>query len=234
MFDLLFILIFAVVTWCVASEGAGGAGVILITVLLSGLLAMNFFEPLAEMLQRMIAATGFLASIWDVFALVGLFGGFVFLFRTLGEKLAPTEAEMQPMVYEFGRWTCAALTGYVTMAFLAAAIHTAPLPRDFWGYFPPEVGRRTGPVTSFAPDYQWLGFTQYVSEKVFVQGKEGRVFDGPAYHAGEHEGHWPSFPIRYATRRQEIAGGGAGSQPSDPPLQTVPQSSPQGGGGPDF
>lgn len=234
MFDLIFVLIFVVVTWCVASEGPGGAGVVLISVLLSGLLAMNFFEPLAGFLQRNIAGSGFLADAWDLMALVGLFGGFVFLLRSAGEYLAPTEPEMQPTVYEFGRWTCAALTGYVTMAFLAAALHTAPLPRDFWGGFPPEVGRRTGPITSFAPDYQWLGFTQYVSEKVFVQGEHGRVFDGPAYRTGDHEGHWPSFPIRYATRREQIAGGGpaggSGGGGAVEPVQTRQPSGKRSGG----
>ncbi|MCH8829719.1 MAG: CvpA family protein [Planctomycetes bacterium] len=205
MFDVILIAIFGIVTWSVAAEGAGGAGVILIGVILSGLLAMNFFEPLADFLERNISAS----PEWDVLCLVGLFVVFVFIYRIGADRLSPGFPQMQPMVYEVGRWSCGALTGYVTMAFLATALHTAPFPRDFWGQFPPELDRREGPLSSSGPDYQWLGFTQYVSEKVFSHPRGGRVFDGPKYRAGEHEGRWPSFPIRYATRREEIEKGGS-------------------------
>ena len=32
------------------------------------------------------------------------------------------------------RWTCGLATGYVTVAFLLTALHTAPLPREFLGF----------------------------------------------------------------------------------------------------
>src|SRR5262249_41626070 len=52
-----------------------------------------------------------------------------------------------------------------------------------------------------APDRQWLGFTQRVSEKVLATGA---VFDGPRYAEPETtQDIWPSFSIRYATRRQD-------------------------------
>ena len=61
-----------------------------------------------------------------------------------------------------------------------------------------------------APDRQWLGFTQYVSESMFVTGPAPRVFDGAVadFIDGENANTvWPSFPIRYATRRQVFAEG---------------------------
>ena len=54
MIDLILILIFAGVTWAVAGEGPWGAVMVFFSVLLAGLLAMNIFEPVAEMLQTVL------------------------------------------------------------------------------------------------------------------------------------------------------------------------------------
>jgi hypothetical protein len=57
-----------------------------------------------------------------------------------------------------------------------------------------------------APDRRWLGFVQYVSEHVLYRG---RIFDGPVWDVpGANPPRtdvWPSFPIRYATRRADLA-----------------------------
>jgi len=50
MIDLLLILIIAGVTWAVAAEGPWGSAMVLFSVVLSGLLAMNLFV-LAQQLQ---------------------------------------------------------------------------------------------------------------------------------------------------------------------------------------
>jgi hypothetical protein len=204
MIDVLFIAILGVVTLCVAREGAFGAATILIGVIFSGLLAMNFFEPLAVLLSQYVSSSPFLDSLWDIISLVGLFAVVMFLFRFITERLAPERIEMNVLVSETGRWGCALAAGYITMAFLATALHTGPFPRDFWGHFPPEIEQRTGPLGASGPDYQWLGFTQYVSEHAFRQGENGRVFDAPNYRVGNQEGEWSSFPIRYATRREAL------------------------------
>ena len=43
MFDTVLLVIWLVVTWCVAGEGPFGAAVNCVVVVISGLLAMNFF-----------------------------------------------------------------------------------------------------------------------------------------------------------------------------------------------
>lgn len=200
MIDVLLLIVLGVVTWCVAAEGFVGAAQICLIVILSGLLAMNFFEPLANVLQS--AMSGAMANWADVIALVGLFTVFVFVLRFLTEKTAPGFPDANKLVYEGIRWFSAALAGYVTMAFLLTAIHTVPLPREFIG-FTPERANFFG-VT--APDRQWLGFTQYVSERPFRQGTR-RIFDGSYAQLGDPSDPytneiWASFPIRYATRRE--------------------------------
>jgi len=225
--DVILALIVGIVAWCVASEGAWGAAAVFVSVLLSGLLAMNFFEPVADFLQGSVAPSWH--HRWDVIALVGLFGLFVFGFRAASEYLVPTFIAVHPRVYDPLRWTFAVLTGYVTMAFLLTALHTAPLPREFLG-FKPERNNFFGVR---APDREWLGFTQYVSENSLRSGSSGRIFDGPVVKLRDRSQILPTFPIRYASRRDHMAAGlggssqGSGGESGLRPRGTMPR--PAGG-----
>lgn len=195
IFSAVLLGIVGIVAWCVAEEGPFGAAITLVTVIIAGLLAMNFFEPLAASLE------GTLKSYSDVGALVGLFAVLTFGFRALTDKLAPTAIELDARVYQFGRWALGAAAGYVTMAFLLTALHTAPLPASFLGFRP----ERKNLFDADAPDRRWLAFTQHVTEKILYNN---RIFDGPVFQApNTNQDVWPSFTIRYATRRKELVGG---------------------------
>lgn len=227
LFGIILLLILGAVTWCVASEGAWGAGLTFLCVMFSGLLAMNFFEPLAGYLDGMGSG---IKDYSDVVALVGLFTLFTFLGRLATDHISPTEIEYDARVYQVARWLFALATGYTTMAFLLTALHTAPLPREFLG-FKPEADNF---FDFCAPDRQWLGFTQHVSEKVL---RTGRIFDGwnnpltpEAYpDPSDQQRIWPSFPIRYATRREDL---GKPRKPGVSGTSTpAPSAAPAGRGG---
>lgn len=186
--DFLIAAAIGLVTWCVASEGATEAGTTFFSAVLSGLLAMNFFEPLADMLDDIT----FIGDRADMIALLGLFGVFLTLMRFGAEYIAPTFIPLQGVAYDISRWGFGFLTGYTTAAILLTALHTAPLPREFWGFRP----ERNNLFDVVAPDRQWLGFTQYVTEKPFARNQRindprfgllevPRIFDGrTAYHWG--------------------------------------------------
>lgn len=199
LFGLILVLILGVVTWCVASEGAWGAVLTFLSVLFAGLLTMNFFEPLAGLIED--RGGDFLAPYADLLAYLGLFALFTFLARAATDTLSPTDLRMDGRVYQATRWLFAAATGYTTMAILLTAVHTAPLPREFIG-FRPEANNL---FDTAAPDREWLGFTQRVSERIL---STGAIFDGAQWDVpGTPQKVWPSFPIRYATLRDELATG---------------------------
>ena len=156
--------------------------------------------------------------------LVGLFAGAVSGLRAGADYISPTYIGVHRMVHEGARWGCGILAGYVTMAFLLAALHTAPLDREFMG-FKAERGNFFG----MYPDRQWLGFTQWTTERVFVQSPP-RIFDGPVFPLGDQGAVpnkvWPSFPIRYAARRER----GAGSAPEAQATSTRSIAPPKAGG----
>jgi len=202
MIDVALAIVVAVVTWTVAAEGAWGAAAVFLSVLLSGLVAMDFFEPLANLLESMFPVEW--AGRVDFIALVSLFAGGVFGLRTLSERLAPGFIAVNSRVYDVFRWGFALATGYVTMAFLLTALHTAPLPREFMGFAP----ERKNFFGLTAPDREWLGFVQYVSEKSMRSSEDGRIFDGTSYRFRTQSNLiWPTFIFRYATRREAASGG---------------------------
>lgn len=238
--DIILLIILAAVTWSVASEGMWGAALTSLIVVISGLLAMNFFEPVAGFLES------FGSSMWwrshcDIFALLGLFAVSVGVLRISTDRISPRFISSDRLIYGLGRWGGGLLAGYVTMAFMLTALHTGPFPRDFWG-FTPERRNLLGAV---APDRQWLGFTQWVSEESLKWPGDGKVFDGPqTFRVPTREGigprkntTWPSFIIRYATRRQQLASGifpGGGSTTTSSGDATIRQGGASGGGSPSF
>ena len=230
MFDAMLLVVWGIVTWCVSGEGAFGAAVNCLVIVISGLLAMNFFEPFTAFAQRNLMNSGAWAYRWDVIMLVGLFIVFVFGLRVLMEKLSPRYIQVSGLTHEICRWSFGLIGGYVTMAFLLTALHTAPLPRNFMEFRP----ERANLFDQLAPDRQWLGFTQFVSENVFASG---RIFDGPVSdfiddNADDNRNKvWPSFPIRYATRREQFAAGGLLAPTTAAPTPVRQQSTGSGAAG---
>ncbi len=221
--EILLLVVIALVTYCVAGEGAWGAAITLLSVILSGLITMNVFEPICD---NLLGGDSYWQERLDLIMLGGLFALGVFGFRAAADYVSPTYIAVHRYVHEAARWGCALLTGYITMAFLLTALHTAPLPREFAGFRPERAN-----FFGLAPDRQWLGFMQYMSERV-CSSNPPRIFDGPQIVLGEPawpNNVWPSFPIRYATRRER--GGAAAASAPVPVRQVQPQKS---GGTPKF
>ena len=47
-------------------------------------------------------------------------------------------------------------------------------------------------------------FNQWLSLHGLNRGNGDRLFDGPIFHSGGDVGRWPSFPLRYAARREML------------------------------
>jgi Colicin V production protein len=207
MIDFALLVVVALITWNVAAEGAWGAVAVFLSVVFGGLVAMNFFEPLATFLESSLGTDWSMRV--DFISLLVLFAASVFLLRLMSEWLAPSFIAVHGRVYDACRFGFGLMTGYVTIAFLLAALHTAPLPRDFLG-FTPERKNFFG-VT--APDREWLGFVQYVSEKS-MRSSDDDVFDGAKFHVDGHDRNdneiWPTYIIRYASRREAYGAANGG------------------------
>ncbi len=210
----------------IAQDGPWSAILTFFAVAFGGLLAMNFYEPLAVFLGRQSA---WLDPRADMISLLGLFALFVFLIRLGMDNVAPTNVELPDVAYKIGQWGFGFASAYVTMAILCTSLHTAPLPRNFLGFTP----ERKNFMGVASPDVQWLGFTQYVTEHIFarrVRSADGmaryRSFDGKTeIFPGEQKiDVLPTFIIRHATRRARLSG-------IAPVAAPVPTVAPTAGGG---
>ncbi|MCA9069226.1 MAG: CvpA family protein [Planctomycetaceae bacterium] len=207
---LIDLLCLAVMIWVairVTAEGAWGSVIVFLTVGMAGLFAMNLFEPVAELLDQKISDGEAWRFRWDFLSLIGSFTLAVFVLRGITDRLAPASMPLPWLFETVIRWTAGVATGYLMMAFLLTAWHTAPLPRNVSGTevteplgFEPE--RKM--VFGLAPDRQWLAFNQWLSEHALNRGSQNRIFDGPIYHLAGDRGFWPSFPLRYADRRERM------------------------------
>ena len=223
MIDVALLLILGLVAWNVAAEGAWGATAVFFSVLLSALIAMDYFEPLADLMQSALGNDW--ANRVDFIALVGLFALGVFGLRYLSDKLVPNFITVNSRFYDACRWVFGLSTGYLTIAFFLAALHTAPLPREFLGFTP----ERNNFFGMLAPDRDWLGFVQYVSERSMPSSEDGRVFDGSSFRLPGHDNEiWPTYIFRYASRRENY---GSGAPAVVPPTIEAPTGGGTSGGG---
>jgi len=220
MIDFILLAVLVIVTWCVAAEGTWGAATVFLSVLFAGLITMNFFEPLAAAIEASVPA---MAAYSDVLAYLGLFTALIFGLRAAGEYIMPTYVEVHGGLHNSLRWLLAAATGYLVVAVLMTSLHTAPLPRSFFG-FNPGPGPNGKTFFGMNPDIQWLAFNQYVSQRSLG----GRPFDAVAFELIPGQSTtlttFSSFPIRYATRRSMLSSGGSvtSAAPAGPPAGGAP------------
>ena len=194
---LMFVIFFA----CVAmlyNDGMWSNAIRLINLITAALLAMNFFEPLADWLEKTKPDYTFF---WDFLSLWGLFIVFSLIFRQLTDRISQVKVKFLKKADQIGSGVLALWIGWVMVCFTLMSLHTAPLARNcLFGSFKTKTEERM--FLGFAPDRQWLGFTQKMSQ-------------GP-YDRSVSEAEWKAqktifdprgeFLPKYATRRATLEG----------------------------
>jgi hypothetical protein len=182
MLYLLLIVVLAAAIACLWNRGIWGASLTLINIMFAALLAMNFFEPLAQKLGDKNS------NMMDFLCLWGLFAVFFAVFRLATDLVSRVRVRFPPLVDLIGAVFLAIWGGWILYCFTLTSLHASPLARS------PLIGSfMTSPtekmVAGTAPDRLWLAFTRQVSLGAFSNGAEG--FDP----RGE-------FVFKYAARRQ--------------------------------
>lgn len=183
---LLFLIFFA----CVAmtfNEGMWTNAIRLINVVTAALLAMNYFEPLAQWLDDWEPSYTY---VWDFIAMWVLFAIFVAILREVTDRISHVKVKFIKIADRIGSGVLAAWVGWVMVCFTLMSMHTAPLDKNFlYGGF--LTGDEERMVLGLAPDRQLLGFMQKSSTGVF-SCSDVNEFDPKA-----------EFMPKYATRRSQ-------------------------------
>ncbi len=158
MLAVLTLVIMAVVAYAYWKEGLLTAVTMCVNVFVAGLVAFNFFEPLADLLDSVLADT-FLHGYEDGFCLVLLFGLALGGLRWATNSLANSDLDYHPLLARAGTVLFSLVTGYLVAGFLVCVLETLPWHQNFL-YFELTSDTEGGAATIrrvLPPDHVWLG-----------------------------------------------------------------------------
>jgi hypothetical protein len=124
-------------------------------VFIAGIVAFNFFEPLANLLEPALAGS-FLAGFEDALSLVVLFCLTLGIMRLVTNNLANTMVDYHQLAQQGASTVLGLLIGYLVAGFLICVMQTLPMHEKFmsfdWHYSESDTMVRQ----FFPPDRVWL------------------------------------------------------------------------------
>jgi hypothetical protein len=166
LLDLILAALILGLTYALMSEGLWGAALMFFNVLFSGIIAFNFYEPLAAMLG---SSASFMAGWSDMLCLMALFIVSLVIFRLTTETLAPAMVRFPAPVYHGGRVFFALAGSLVTFSILLLALECAPVHKKILG----AVDYKYKPPFKLGLDHEFLGFFQYTTGSIFANNRPG-------------------------------------------------------------
>src|SRR5262245_45132485 len=188
-FTLALVLAVSYAFW---REGLLTACCMFINVLLAGLVAFGFWEPLADRLEDVLGDS-FLAGYEDCFVLVALFSVTLGGLRFVTNNLAFTTIDFPPALMQVGVVVFGMLTGYLVAGFLVCAFHTLPASDGFLELESKVVADKGGLRRLVPPDRVWLAMMHRAGVGPFSWG-QGPTFDPNG-----------NFVLRYGRYRRKDA-----------------------------
>jgi uncharacterized membrane protein required for colicin V production len=185
--DISVVVLILGMTYALMSEGLWGAALMFFNALFAGLIAFNFYEPLAAMLSGSVSQ---LSGYADTLCLLVLFAVTLFILRLITDSIAPTMVRFPTPVYHIGRVLFALGGASVTMAILLLSFHTAPIHKKMFTAYTYEQK----PPFGMGLDWKWLAFFQYTTGQTFANfGNDpapdptGEYFDANVF---DPQGRW--------------------------------------------
>jgi hypothetical protein len=191
---LLTVLIMGGAAYAFWREGPLTAFVMCVNVLVAGVLAFDFWEPLADQLDPYFVGT-FAEGTEDAISLMLIFLPVLGLLRWLTNTLAATHMEYHPILYRAGAVFFGALAGYLLCGFLVCMIQTLPLQRDFLTFNIYEQGKAHPLRKYLPPDLVWLAMMHRLSGGGLNWGEDDQGFPLRFDRKG-------SFELRYSRYRR--------------------------------
>lgn len=183
---IFLLAILAGVTGMLVVQGLWRSLLAFFNLLAAASVATAWFAPLAGFLEKYLGSYTYLLDFLCAWA---IFCGVLALLREATDRLSPVKVQFPRLVEQIGVGLPAFLAGWVMMAFTAATLHLAALPRD--AVQPTPEARM---FLGLAPDRKWLAWVRGSSKSgPFSRGEGGPVFDEQA-----------DLILRYAGRRLKL------------------------------
>jgi hypothetical protein len=149
------------VAYALASEGLWGAALMFFNVLFAGLIAFNFYEPLAVWMASLSSS---MAGLADSLSMLLLFIVTLVILRLTTETIAPAMVRFPTPIYHLGRILFGLACGCLLIAILLLSFYTAPVHKKVFGV----ISYDTKPPFHQGLDRFWLAFFQYTTGYVFA------------------------------------------------------------------
>ena len=149
---IVLLAILAAVTGLLFCEGLWRSLLMFFNVLVAATIATAWFAPLANLLEGPLPSYTYLLDFLSVWL---LFCGVLSLARAATDWLSPEKIVFPQRVDQLGAACLGFLTAWVMVAFTAATLHLAPVPRDLVQPTP-EARMCFG----LAPDRKWLSWVR--------------------------------------------------------------------------
>ncbi len=134
--------------------------------LISGLVAFNFFEPIARALEPAFQ-DNMLAGTEDMITLVTLFSVTMLVLRVAVNYLNPDMIDEHGYLQHLGALAVGLVGGYFVAGFLLCAVETLPLDEHFLG-FQTRSSNETPFRSVFPPDRVWLTLMRHAGANPFA------------------------------------------------------------------
>lgn len=195
MLIFLTIVLMVITAYAFWQQGLLPAAAMTINVLLAGMLAFNFYEPLAEQLGSMFGDS-FLSGYEDGLSLFLLFTPILAFLRWLCNALIHTTIEYHPILQQVGAALFGLLAGYLVAGFLVCLAQTLPFEERFLGF---EVKTDDSAPSAkwrqiLPPDRVWLALLHRASK----QSLSWPSWEDDAITPFDQDG---SYELRYGARR---------------------------------
>jgi hypothetical protein len=222
MLEFLTVLIMLGVAYAFLREGLLTGFTMCVNVFIAGLVAFNFFEPIANELEQPLKGT-FMEGCEDALTLLVLFALVLGLLRVATNSLANKEPAFPQALQRGGGAVCGLIAGYFVAGILLCIVETLPVAEDFLGFRYKTVGGQADPIRRyFPPDRAWLSLMQRAGTYAFSNEEDPKAGANPRmddrYVTFDKYG---TFELRYGRyrREQRLSGQGEGGEARyGPPL----------------
>jgi uncharacterized membrane protein required for colicin V production len=200
----LTIAVMGIVVYAFWNEGLLTAVCTFVNVLLAGLVAFNFFEPIADALEPMFE-TSPLKGYEDSLVLVLVFCLVLAALRWATNTVANTDLVYHPALLRGGCVLFGLLTGYLTAGFLTCVFQTLPWHENFLGFEPGTDGKAADQAIRrvLPPDRVWLALMYRAGAFAFSNSEDEAVPD-PQSLTDRYKtfDKYATFSLRYARYRR--------------------------------
>jgi hypothetical protein len=196
LLGLLTIVIMLAVGYAYLREGLFTAFVMFCNVFLAGLVAINFWEPLANLLDPA------LGGYEDILCLMALFCLTLGLLRVATNSLSSTQVDFPQALQRGGGVVFGLATGYLVSGFLVCALQTLPWHEEFMG-FSGQYDSNENVLRSYLPaDRVWLA-TMCRAGAYALSNTEDPRAAGPSYFERYRTfDKYGTFSLRYTRYRR--------------------------------